>query len=284
MLHSETAASLIEYDRLTLIGYGSSAVVYGIDEATVLKEYFDETDGEIAIERNALGRLGSHCNIVQCLGQPNEKSIILERGQPLLTNMTGADLDQKLRWIRDAAEGLRHVHHNGIIHADFGCSNMVLINNRVKIIDFGGCSIDGSESLAGYNWYNCRVKTRPNLETDIFAFGCAVFEILTGKPPFHEFETRQDRGNIVRQLYTEGRFPEVNKLPLREIMLGCWHGTLHSMDDVARLLDAACLLQKDTGNRASVISHLINQLMTYLRSTSVWVTRQLQRQTSHRDG
>ena len=54
MLHS----NLIKHNRLTLIGYGGSAIVYGIDEATVLKEYLKEMVGEIAVERNALARLG----------------------------------------------------------------------------------------------------------------------------------------------------------------------------------------------------------------------------------
>ncbi|OAA36489.1 Protein kinase-like domain protein [Metarhizium rileyi] len=281
---SNSACNPIKYDRLTLIGYGGSAIVYGIDESTVLKEYFDETDEGIMIECNALGRLGSHSNIVQCLGKPNKRSIILERGEPLIRNTTEADIDQKLRWIGDAAIGLQYMHHKGIIHADFGCSNMILIENRVKIIDFGGCSIDGDEALAGYNWYNCRVKTSPNLETDIFAFGCAVFEILSGKPPYHELEACPDRDNMVQNLYAAGRFPEINDLPLREIMLGCWHGTFRSMEEVVRILDEACPLPKESGNRTSLITRMINQLRTYFRPTSAWATRQIQRRTSHRKG
>ncbi|EFY90983.1 hypothetical protein MAC_02869 [Metarhizium acridum CQMa 102] len=244
MRPSQSACKPIDYESLTMIGFGGSAVVYGIDEATVLKEYFDESDEGIAIERRVFGRLGLHRNIVQCLGEPNNKSMILERGQPL-SNLTGhtettkAQLEQKLRWIRDAAEGLRYMHQSGIIHADFGCTNMVLVKDRVKIIDFGGCSIDGSEALAGYNWSNSRGSTCPSFETDIFAFGCAVFEILTGKPPYYEFKDCQERHEIVRRLYAEQRFPAVEQLPLRELILGCWHGTLSSMEEVARCLDAA---------------------------------------------
>lgn len=88
MQYSHSACQPIDYISLTTIGFGGSAIVYGIDEATVLKEYFDETDQGIAIERRAFSRLGLHRNIVQCLGEPNNKSIILERGQPL-SNVTG---------------------------------------------------------------------------------------------------------------------------------------------------------------------------------------------------
>jgi hypothetical protein len=70
------------------MGFGGSAVVYAIDDATVLKQYFDEADEGITVERHALSRLGPHCNIVQCLGEPNNKSIILERGEPF-ASVTG---------------------------------------------------------------------------------------------------------------------------------------------------------------------------------------------------
>ena len=273
MQRSQSACKSIDYDGLELIGIGGSAVVYGIDDASVLKEYFDESDEGITIERHAFDRLGSHCNIVQRLGEPNHRSIILERGQPLstaygFTNTTTKklQLDQKLRWIREAAEGLRHIHKKGIVHADFGCLNMILIEDRLKIIDFGGCSIDGSEALAGYNWYNRRALTCPNLETDIFAYGCAVFEILTGKPPYHEFEECAERETTVQRLYAQGRFPAVEQqMPLRDLILGCWHGTFRSMDDVQQFLDAACLEHTGIGGAKSRTAHLVNKMLSCFR-------------------
>ncbi|KAG6038369.1 hypothetical protein E4U41_004252 [Claviceps citrina] len=252
MPHSTSPCRVVDSDRLTAIGFGGSAIVYGMDATTVLKEYFDPTDDEITIERSALSRLSPHCNIVQCLGETPARSLILERGRPLLTNLNEANLDQKLRWIADAAEGLRHMHHNGIVHADFGCSNMVLIKDSVKIIDFGGCSIDGNEALAGYNWYNCQATTRPDLTSDIFAFGCAAFEILTGKPPYHEFETRPDRHVFVRNLYAQGRFPELKQMPLRETILGCWHGTFSCMDEIVPLLDMARFSHEEIDGRSLI--------------------------------
>lgn len=244
--------------------------MYGIDEASVLKEYFDESDDGIAIERLAFDRLGSHCNILQRLGEANNRSLILERGQPLskaygFTNTTELAVDQKLRWIREAAEGLRHIHKKGIIHADFGCSNMILIDDRVKIIDFGGCSIDGSEALAGYNWYNRRGSTCPNLETDIFAYGCAVFEILTGKPPYHEFEGYAERERTVQRLYAQGQFPAVEQMPLCDLILGCWHGTFSSMDDVKQFLDAACIRHQGVSIAKSSIAYLVNKTLSCFR-------------------
>ncbi|KAG5922982.1 hypothetical protein E4U61_004565 [Claviceps capensis] len=255
MQHAPSSAPpLTKHDTLIPIGVGGSAAVYGIDEATVLKRYYDEFDESIAVERLAYDRLGTHYNIVKRLGEPDEKSFLLERGEPLslLIRARGArcakpeesvDVDQRLIWIRDAAEGLRHIHSKGLVHADVACTNMVSVQGRVKIIDFGGCSIDGSEAITGYNWYNKRSLVSPNIESDIFAFGCAVYEILTGKPPHHRLEDVAERGELVRRLYAEKQFPEVDGLPLRELMLACWHGSLGSMDEVIRYLEEPLVIQ-----------------------------------------
>jgi hypothetical protein len=71
----------IEYDDLQMIAFGGSAVVCGIDERTVLKEYYDKGDDAFDSERNAFDRLGPHTNIVNYIGQYNSKFIILERGK-----------------------------------------------------------------------------------------------------------------------------------------------------------------------------------------------------------
>lgn len=225
-----------------MIAFGGTGVVYAIDERTVLKEYYDENNDDFVAECNAFERLGQHANIVKYISQHNNKSIILERGTPLLTVIRPADtatatLGQKLQWIRDIAQGLRHAHNKEIVHADIGCSNIVIVGNRAKLIDFGGCSMDGSEALSIYNWYSRRGTKVVSKETDIFAYGCTVYEILTGRTPYHEFEHCADRHIRVPQLYVQGSFPDVTELPLSELMLGCWHGTLRSMDDIIALLD-----------------------------------------------
>lgn len=57
-----------------------------------------------------------------------------------------------MAWIRDAAKGLQYVHQRGIVHAAVGCENMVLVKDRLKMIDFEGCGIDGQEPTSAYKW------------------------------------------------------------------------------------------------------------------------------------
>lgn len=226
----------VDFNSLEFLAPGTSAAVYTIENGRVLKEYYDK-DGGI-VELKAFSRLGSHPNIIRFLGKANCKSIVLEHGQPLARpGHTGsAPMTTKLAWIRDAAIGLQHMHRQGVIHADFGCENMVLVEGRLKIIDFEGCSIDGEEAASTYKWYNRR-GSMVNTQSDIFAYGCVVYQILTGKPTYHEYEASKDRSSLVQRLYSENKFPQVQDLPMGDLMINCWSGSFDSMDEVIVLLD-----------------------------------------------
>lgn len=236
MLCSPGSQLLIDFNTLEFLAPGTSGVVYAIDKDRVLKEYYDLDGGKV--ERQALDRLGSHPNIIGYFGEADAKSIVLERGIPLssLSQTAVIPIQKQMAWIRDAADGLQYMHQQGIIHADVGCENMVIVEDQLKIIDFEGCSIDGKEATAGYKWYN-RGDSSVDSQSDIFAYGCLIYQILTGSPTFHEFAASDDRSNIVRHLYAEQRFPEVQGLPLGDVMLGCWSGRFKSMGEVISALD-----------------------------------------------
>ena len=187
-------------------------------------------------------------------------SIILERGQVLRTirQKAGADqipLRRKLRWLRHAAEGLRHIHEKGIVQADVGCYNMILTRNDcLKIIDFEGCSIDNESADSLYEWFSYRRSTPTvSIQTDIFAYGCATYEIMTGRPPYHGLEKSDDRSSLIEQLYQKNQFPDVTHLPLGVVMRSCWHGTFNSMSEVIQALEAASPLGLKARFAAAII-------------------------------
>lgn len=235
---------LIDYESLQFLTAGASGAVYAMDEERVLKEFHGKG---IDIERRALERLGSHPNIVKHLGSV-DNSLVLERGLPLRTKLRDCGADQiplhiKLCWLQEAAEAIRHIHDKGIVHADAGCNNWIIVEGHLKLIDFEGCSIDGEEAGACYEWFSYK-ESAPAIsqQTDIFAFGCAVYEVLTGRQPHHELPATDDRRCRVRKLYAEDRFPGVEGMPLSSVMLGCWHNTFCSMNDVLHELKSASLL------------------------------------------
>ncbi|RMD41729.1 hypothetical protein DV735_g3395, partial [Chaetothyriales sp. CBS 134920] len=197
-------------EKLQFLAAGKSGVVYAIDGRRVLKEYHDRDEAEV--ECRAYDRLGSHPNIAKFLGTQPDGSIILERGELLRTlcqprTAKETTLQTKLQWLLHAAKGYQHMHDLGIIHADVGLHNQILTSDGVvKIIDFEGCSIDGEQAGSCYEWSSYRpAEPRVSQATDIFAFGCAVYEVLTGSPPYHELRVSDDRYHQVEELYLQNK-------------------------------------------------------------------------------
>ncbi|KIW87192.1 uncharacterized protein Z519_12094 [Cladophialophora bantiana CBS 173.52] len=239
---SNTEIDSISFEALQFLAAGKSGIVYGVDDKRVLKEYQESDRGEV--ERRAYHRLGSHPNIAKLLGTRKDGSIVLERGEVLRTicrspSATEIPIQTKLSWLRQAAEGYQHSHNCNIVHGDVGCKNMILTREGcLKIVDFEGCSIDGEPADSCYEWFSYRPSIpRVNRRTDIFAFGCAIYEVITGRPPHHELEASNDRYQQVEQLYTNNRFPDVTSLPLGQLIQSCWDGDFTSMSEVLRELE-----------------------------------------------
>jgi serine/threonine protein kinase len=240
---SGTQTIAILPNRIQFLAAGKSGVVHGIDSERVLKEFHDDDAGEI--ERRVYQRLGSHPNVAKVLETRPDGSIILERGTPLRTICRASSaniipIQKKLHWLRDAAEGYRYLHACGIIHGDSGCNNWILMGEgHVKLIDFEGCSIDGGPAGSCYEWFSyCPSMPRVSQRTDIFAFGCAIYEVLTGRPPHYELEVSEDRYKRVEDLYANHHFPDVTDVPLGHLVQRCWHGDISSMSEVIQELEA----------------------------------------------
>ncbi|KAF2193638.1 kinase-like protein [Zopfia rhizophila CBS 207.26] len=230
-------------NSLQFLAAGKSGIVYGIDEERVLKEYYESDSGEV--ERQVYQRLGSHPHVAELLGTLTNGSIILERGDCLRTICRDSaaaseiPIQRKLGWLRQAAEGYQILHARDIIHGDVGCNNLILTRRGVKLIDFEGCSIDGGPADSCYEWFSyCPSVPSVSQRTDIFAFGCVIHEVLTGKPPYHELEASDDRYKKVGELYMNNHFPDVATLPLGQLIQSCWSGELKSMREVIQELEA----------------------------------------------
>jgi Tol biopolymer transport system component len=113
---------------------------------------------------------------------------------------------------RQIAEALDFAHERGIVHRDLKPANVkVAPDGRVKVLDFGLAKIREPESGTSYPTatglltdagvvlgtvpYMSPEQARGSAvdrRTDIWAFGCILYELLTGRPAFPSGETASD--------------------------------------------------------------------------------------------
>ncbi|ATB26857.1 serine/threonine-protein kinase [Melittangium boletus] len=166
-------------------------------------------------------RFQREAEIASQLGHPNIVEVLdfdtLQDGTPFLVMeyLRGESLEQRLErgplplseamgLVRQMGSGLQAAHRAGIVHRDLKPANVFLVptdsggtvGEQVKLLDFGISKMLDSKTLQtqdsvlmGTPQYmapeqalgkNSEISAR----TDLFALGCIVYEMLTGRPPF----------------------------------------------------------------------------------------------------
>ncbi|CAN6203605.1 unnamed protein product [Urochloa humidicola] len=166
----------------------------------------------------------------------------LQQQPPLL----GADVfqwDTRYGIVRDIATGLHYVHNEHepmVLHRDIKASNVMLDSNfRARLGDFGiACTVAGDRTSAtgvagtfGYMAPEYVITCKATRQTDIYAFGVLILEIITGNK---NADVPADDGHItiwVRRLHREGRLLEA----VNSILLPGDHQS-DNFDEAKRLL------------------------------------------------
>jgi hypothetical protein len=93
----------------------------------------------------------------------------------------------------------------------------------VKIGDFGGAKIDSKDPYdAEEAWYELPLRgrsweERPYLKRELFALGCAIYEIMAWKKPFVELSSEE-----VEKRYAREEFPDVSNIFEADVIKKCW--------------------------------------------------------------
>ncbi len=200
-----------------VLGRGALATVVALDAADgryagkLLHDSQGQDPDAVArfIQEGALLRRLDHLNLVRVVetvtvdGRP---MLVMELvlGPTLAQHIArGAPLPEAeiLAIGRGIASGLAHAHAAGIIHRDLKPGNILLAGSKLpntphtpKIGDFG---MARASSLAGIEHQAMTVVGTPDymapesvdplavdLRSDIYALGCILFEMATGRPPF----------------------------------------------------------------------------------------------------
>jgi hypothetical protein len=245
------------YRILSSLGAGGIGKVYRAHDSKLSRDVAVKTlPPEFASDRERLARFRREAHTLASLNHPNIEAIYgleeSEEADYLILELVEGDslhgplpLATALDRACQVAEALQAAHEHGIIHRDLKPANVkVTPQGKVKILDFGlAKAIGGREGIpdlshpgtatdsvswhvVGTPGYMSPEQARGgeiDQRADIWAFGCLLFELLTGKRAF-KGETVSDTIAAVLEHEPEWRaLPAETPAKVRELLRQCLH-------------------------------------------------------------
>jgi serine/threonine protein kinase len=169
------------------------------------------------------------------------------------------DLEETLPIARQIAEALEAAHERGIVHRDLKPANVkVRADGMVKVLDFGLARalavhssgdaltespivpsplITADGIIVGTPAYMAPEQARgkaADKRTDLWAFGCILYEMLTGRRPFSGEDTSQTLAAVTTDEPDWRALPDGMPLPIHRLLQRCL-----AKDPKARAADAS---------------------------------------------
>ncbi len=252
--------TLGHYRIVEKLGEGGMGVVYRAQDTTlgrdvaikVLPQSFAQDAGRLArFEREArlLASL-NHTNIaaIHDLEEADGlRYLVLEyvAGETLAERLKRGPLpgEEAVEMAKQIAEALEAAHEKGVIHRDLKPANIELTpEGTVKVLDFGlakafepeGSDAELSKTISadatragvilGTAAYMSPEQARGkpvDKRTDIWAFGCVLYEMLAGKPAFGADTITDTLAAVVKNEPEWSALPAVTPAPVRTLLRRC---------------------------------------------------------------
>src|SRR5271169_7143730 len=216
---------------------------------------------EFARDGERMARFQREAKVLASLNHPNIASIYgLEDSSTthalvmeLVEGPTLADrikagaipIDEALRIAKQICEGLEYAHERGIVHRDLKPANVkVTSDDAVKVLDFGlakaiegdASSIDIANSptvsrmatqagvLLGTAAYMSPEQAKGKTvdrRADVWAFGCVLYEMLTGKMAFSGETVTDTLAAVIRAEPDWSQLPAATPVRVRVLLQRC---------------------------------------------------------------
>jgi serine/threonine-protein kinase len=208
-----------------LIGAGAMGEVYRAADAGLGRKVAVKILAEHHKDNDELrARFVREARAIAAVTHPNVVQVFLtgeHRGLPFLAmeHLVGRDLGgivrsegalssaEAARAIRDAAQGLEAAAAAGLVHRDVKPSNLMRIDGTgmVKVADFGLAkpqlpggdpALTAAGVVVGTPDYIAPEQARGeeiDARVDVYALGCSLFYLLTGRPPYRKGNESEDK-------------------------------------------------------------------------------------------
>jgi serine/threonine protein kinase len=242
------------YEILERIGAGGMGEVYRARDSRLQREVAIKVlPDEFSRDPDRLVRFTREARVLASLNHPNiaaiydvnERALVMElvEGPTLADRIRQGALpvDEALPIARQIAEGLEAAHEKGKVHRDLKPANVKITRDGLaKVLDFGLAKTMEEPSAASERGNSPTMATSPtraglilgtaaymapeqargqtvDKRADIWAFGCVLFEMLTGKPVFQGETTSDILAAVIKEE------PDLQAIPahLRPVIAKC---------------------------------------------------------------
>ena len=273
------------YALLEQLGAGGMAMVYRARDEVLGREVAVKVlSPQFAADPGFLARFEREARHVASISHPRIVTVFdsgIDENTPFIVMelVAGRTLRQVLDQVgplpaREAVaiasavcEALEAAHAAGLVHRDIKPANIVLSGGEVKVLDFGIARADGpgratrTQAVLGTAEYLSPEQAsggQVGPQTDLYALGCVLFEMLTGAPPF---TADSALGVAYRQVHDDPGPPSARRcspmstarMPVRRYVYPPPRMTVTLRQSVAATIAAAPCLRRDPTGRSSAL-------------------------------
>ena len=131
---------------------------------------------------------------------------LLEGGATILEAGRGRPLEEQIDLVVQVLQALVYLHRHGIIHRDLKPANVLVVDQQVKLLDFGLAVMRGyvepEDRVVGTLGYLApeMITGRPaSAASDLYAVGIMAYEMFTGQHPFKDGQPHRIIDKILHQ-------------------------------------------------------------------------------------